>query len=447
MPFRSPTELELTDTMTAIAVPDTDQPGTLGAWRLSFREGLRALTQRGRAFVAGGVTAAGCGVVLGEHDLIRIGVLISFLPLVTAALTARSSHRLSLVRTISSSLIEVGQSAVVQLDLTNVGSATGLLLVEEQVPWALGQRPRFVVDSMQTGWHRSVDYPVRAEVRGIYEVGPLQIRVADPFGMLALTRTFVRTTTLVVIPTAEPLPPIPLLGAWTGSGDNRPRPFSSGSAADVTVREYQLGDDLRRVHWRSTARTGELMVRREEQPWQSRCTLFIDNRLGAHRGTGPDSSLERAITATASIAVHLSRLGFQVRLISADGEELEHAWHDGDVGAHARPILERLAALPGTDREELSTTWVDDTVTGGMFIGVFGALRDHDRAFLARLHSPGSASYAITLAVHSWSAREAGQDAQPGSGASTGWLQQRGWKASPLERTGSLQRAWQELGR
>ena len=77
----------------------------------------------------------------------------------------------------------------------------------------------------------------------------------------------------------SPLPTIPLTGAWTGSGDNRPRAFATGSAEDVTVREYRRGDDLRRVHWRSSARTGELMVRREEQPWQSRATLFLDNRL------------------------------------------------------------------------------------------------------------------------------------------------------------------------
>ncbi len=57
----------------------------------------------------------------------------------------------------------------------------------------------------------------------------------------------------MVTPRVLPLPPVPLSGAWTGSGDNRPRAFASGSAEDVTVREYRRGDDLRRVHWRSSA--------------------------------------------------------------------------------------------------------------------------------------------------------------------------------------------------
>ena len=107
----------------------------------------------------------------------------------------------------------------------------------------------------------------------------MTVRVSDPFGLVELGR---------VVPDHGPAhgrarapsrsPTIPLGGAWTGSGDNRPRAFATGSAEDVTVREYRHGDDLRRVHWRSSARIGELMVRREEQPWQSRATLFLDNR-------------------------------------------------------------------------------------------------------------------------------------------------------------------------
>lgn len=414
----------------------------------ALREGLGSLTARGRGFVAGGVTAAVAGIVLGERDLVRIGFLVALLPLVTAAATALSSNRLSLTRTLPATQVAVGETVQVQLELVNVGRATGLLLVEEQIPWALGQRPRFVIDPMQPGWHRKAGYPVRAELRGIYEIGPMRMRVADPFGMLALNRTFTKTTSLVVIPVAEPLPPIQLGGAWSGSGDNRPRPFSTGSAADVTVREYRRGDDLRRVHWRSTARVGDLMVRREEQPWQSRCTLFVDNRSGSHRGSGPDSSLERAITVAASIAVHLADLGYQVRLVSADGEEVDHSWHDGDVAAHARPVLERLAVLPTTKAADISGSWVDETVTGGMFIGVFGGLTADDRAFLARLHGAGSASYAVLLDVAGWAGRSSPELPVVHHREETvDWLHHRGWKAAELARWEPVATAWQELGR
>jgi uncharacterized protein (DUF58 family) len=290
---------------------------------------------------------------------------------------------------------------------------------------------------------------VQAEVRGKYDIGPLRVRVSDPFGLLELQRTFTKTAGLVVIPATEPLPPIPVLGAWTGTGDNRPRPFASGSAADVTVREYRVGDDLRRVHWRSTAKVGSLMVRREEQPWQSRCTVFIDNRARVHRGQGPHSSVERAVTAAASLAVHLTAQGFQVRLVSALGEEIEHGWHDGDVAASPRLLLERLAVLPTVSNRDLYTGWVDESVTAGLCVAVLGDVDDHDRDFLARLHHRGSASYAVVLDVDTWAARMHQPEfaRRPGRQPTSLWLRQRGWKAADLGRDGSLQAAWQELGR
>lgn len=424
------------------ADPGPASPVQRAGRRTPFRDTLGALTFRGRAFLAGGTTAAACGVALGERDLVRVGAVILLLPLVTAAFSARVGHRLSLVRSLPHTQTEINQPATVHLDLTNVGPATGILLAEEQVPWALGHRPRFVLTSMRPRRTRAVEYQVTAEVRGIYEIGPLRIRVTDPFGMLDLTRTFTSTSTLVVIPAAETLPVIPVLGARTGNGEDRPRPFSHGNAADVTVREYRLGDDLRRVHWRSSARTGELMVRREEEPWQARCTLFIDNRAAAHRGTGPDSSLERAVTAAASIAVHLSRLGFQVRLVDADGGQFDHGLHQGDVRTHARPVLEHLAALRASQVTELTTTWIDDSVTEGTFIGIFGALSPTDQRFLSRIRTRDGAPYAIALDVSSWTIRSGGE---PPPAPGVHWLRRQGWKASELTRFGSLPAAWQEL--
>lgn len=415
----------------------------------AVREALHGFTLRGRSFVAAGATAMVCGVVLGERDLVRIGMLVTLLPLVAALWIARSGNRLGLARSLGASQVEVGQRAVVHLELTNIGPTTGVLLIEEQIPWALGSRPRFVIDTMRPGWTRTIDYQVQADVRGRYDIGPLRVRVSDPFGLVELSRTFTRTASLVVIPTTEPLPAIPLLGAWTGSGDNRPRPFASGSAADVTVREYRVGDDLRRVHWRSTAKVGSLMVRREEQPWQSRCTLLVDNRARVHRGQGPQSSLERAVTAAASLAVHLAAQGFQVRLVSALGEEIEHGWHDGEVAADPRPLLERLAVLPTVAAHDLYTGWVDESVTAGMCVAVLGEVDDHDRDFLAGLHHRGSASYALVLDVDSWAARTAQPafTSRPGRPPTAVWLRQRGWKATELRRGGQLAAAWQELGR
>ena len=312
-----------------------------------MREALRGLTLRGRGFLAAGVTALVCALFLGHDELVRVGVLLVVLPLVTAFFLGRSRYRLGLVRTMSPTQVSAGQQARVQLDLNNDGrTPTGTLLLEDHIPYVLGTRPRFVVDRMGPKWKRHVDYQVRSDVRGRFVVGPMRVRLSDPFGLVELDRTFQSTSTLVVTPRVVPLPPVPISGAWTGSGDNRPRAFASGSAEDVTVREYRRGDDLRRVHWRSSAHAGELMVRREEQPWQSRATLFVDNRRFAHRGVGAASSFEHAVSVAASVAVHLVQRGFSVRLVTASGEQHGGTWHEhGTATAETAPLLESLAVL------------------------------------------------------------------------------------------------------
>ena len=75
-----------------------------------------------------------------------------------------------------------------QLDLSNDGRMpTGLLLLEDQIPYVLGTRPRFVVDRMGPRWQRTVSYQVRSDVRGRFEVGPMKVRLSDPFGLVELT--------------------------------------------------------------------------------------------------------------------------------------------------------------------------------------------------------------------------------------------------------------------
>ena len=409
-----------------------------------MREGLAGLTARGRAFVAAGTTAVVCAVLLGQDALTRVGVLLVALPLITAYLVGRSRYRLALVRTITPQLVTAGQPAQVQLEITNEGRApTGVLLLEDHVPYVLGTRPRFVVEGISHGWHRAVSYQVRSDLRGRFEIGPMTVRVADPFGLVELGRAFQTTVPLTVTPRTVALPTIPLTGAWTGSGDNRPRAFATGSAEDVTVRDYRRGDDLRRVHWRSSARTGELMVRREEQPWQSRATLFLDNRLEAHRGHGAASSLETAVSAAASIALHLSQRGFMVRLVTADGEERNTLWHDRASSQNTAPLLEALAVVTAAKRRTFETDWLSEGGHTGLLVAVLGDLGTRDRPMLARLQHHGSTPLAVALDVDAWLG-----PVDPGSDvASATFLTSLGWRAVGARPSDRLPALWQELGR
>jgi uncharacterized protein (DUF58 family) len=416
------------------------------ALRGSVRTALSSLTTRGRAFVSSGITASVCALALGLDDLARVGALLLVLPLVSALVVTRGRQRLAMTRTLSSTRVTVGQPARVEVSLRNEGRGpTGLLLLEDRVPYILGTRPRFVVDRMGPGWRRSVSYTARSDVRGHYTVGPMTVRVSDPFGLVELERTFRSTNALVVTPPVVPLPAIPLAGVWTGSGDNRPRDFAGGSAEDVTVREYRRGDDLRRVHWRSSAHAGELMVRREEQPWQSRATVFVDNRSHAHDGSGPASSLEHAVTVAASVAVHLARRGFQVRLATADSG---HGWHEhasttGETGA----LLEALALLRESPRPDIDVSWLGEAQQSGLLVAVLGRAAPLDRPVLGRMRHAASTPLAVVLDVERWSVahRPTEEEIHPHPSA-VALMKAAGWRAMSAGPDDLLASVWQQLG-
>ncbi len=415
-----------------------------------MRAAFRALTTRGRAFVSSGVTAVVCSWLLGLDDLARIGALLLALPTITAFVTTRGRHRLGLVRTVQPTRVTTGQPAKVSLELSNESrTPTGLLLLEEQVPYALGVRPRFVVDRMGSRWRRQVTYTLRSDVRGRYVIGPMTVRATDPFGLVELDRTFASTTAVVVTPRVIALPAIPLTGMWTGSGDNRPRDFAGGSAEDVTVREYRRGDDLRRVHWRSSAHAGELMVRREEQPWQSRATIFLDNRAHVHRGAGLTSSLEYAVVATASIALHLAQRGFRVRLITADGDEASASWHEqGALATESGPLLESLAVLQEVKVSHLRSAWMADSHQAGLLVSVLGEIGPHDQSVLAKMRHGASNSLALVLDVDRWT-RDSSSRGNKGAATADGavaMLAANGWVGVTARPDDPLVSVWEKLG-
>ncbi|MGI8433420.1 MAG: DUF58 domain-containing protein [Nocardioidaceae bacterium] len=411
-----------------------------------MREVLANLTTRGRAFLSAGITSSICAVVLGQRDLLRVGLFLVALPVITAWIAHRSRYLLSCSREITPSRTEVGQPAVVTLNLENPGRIpTGLLLLEDRVPYVLGSRPRFVVDQLRPRWSRSMEYAVRSELRGRYRIGPLSVRLSDPFGFVELTRSFTSMSSLVVTPAVVPLPAVRLSGDWMGSGDNRPRAFSTAGTEDVMVREYRMGDDLRRIHWRSTARTDELMVRREEQPHQSRATLLLDTRASAHRGTGAAASFEFAVSAAASIGAHLATENFLVRLISDQSQGADAEWHERGISgpAELRLLLEALSVVDTGPHQELAAGLEEHP--GGLVIAVLGSISPTDAAALSRLRATGARAMAILLDVAAWSRTGSETTARSSVDDQSALLQGHGWSvvvARPHDRLPSL---WQEF--
>jgi uncharacterized protein (DUF58 family) len=414
---------------------------------MSMRQALRGLTTRGRSFLAAAAAAGVSAFMLGERDLLRVAVLLAALPLLAAAYVGQTRYRLSCTRSVDPIRVPVGSPARVILRLSNLSRLpTGTLLLEDRLPYALGSRPRLVLERLGAQRASTVAYNVRAEVRGRYEVGPLVVRLTDPFGLCELSRAFTSTAHLTVVPQVHTLPNVRLTGMYAGSGDSRARSVAVHGEDDVATREYRDGDDLRRVHWRSTARVGELMVRREEQPWESRATIVLDTRRQGHRGEGPTSSFEWAVSAAASIALHLRRNGYKIRLVTGSGIDLDTTEHDGE-GA----LLDALAEVQLSAADDIPSTVerVRRRVDGGLIIGVFGGLTTPEADGLRALRSSNTTCIALLIDPATWlslpEAARAETDADAEATAAV--LLQGGWRVVGIEHGVSLASVWPRAAR
>lgn len=417
-----------------------------------MNDALSGLTRRGWTFLAIGGGAIVAAVLAGQRDVLRAGILLVVVPVISLIVALRSRVRLAASRSVEPPRVSVGERATVHLRLANSARIpTGVLLVEDSIPFTLGARPRFVLDHVWSRFRRDVTYAIDPVVRGRYKVGPLTVRVTDPFGMVELRRAFSEVGTLIVTPTVHPLPTVRLVGEWNGSGESRPRAIAAAGEEDATIRAYRTGDDMRRVHWRATAHHGELMVRREEQPWQSRATILLDTRTSGHTGEGIDSSLEWSVTAAASIGVHLSERGYAVRLATDHGGAVSTNWHDPASGPGDAKVslLDALAVVQ--PRRDASVGRWPDLLSGaeaatGLLVGVFGRLTEQEARVVAGLRQGSTAALAVVLDVMSWTSLGENNREQVRLTAGLQVLRSAGWNVIVAKRGEHLASLWERLG-
>jgi uncharacterized protein (DUF58 family) len=412
-----------------------------------MRQALRGLTTRGRSFLAAAGAAALSALVLGERDLLRVAVLLVALPVLAAAYVGQTRYRLACTRAVDPGRVPVGSPARVLLRLANLSRLpTGTLLLEDRLPYALGSRPRLVLERLAGQRASTVAYTVRAEVRGRYDVGPLVVRLMDPFGLCELSRSFQTIGKLTVVPQVVSLPSVRLAGEYAGSGDSRARSVAVHGEDDVATREYRNGDDLRRVHWRSTARVGELMVRREEQPWESRATIVLDTRRQGHRGEGPTSSFEWAVSATASIALHLRRSGYKVRLVTGGGVDLDTTERDGE-GA----VLDCLAEVNVSAAHDVGSLIerVRRRSEGGLVIAVLGGLSPAEAESMAALRKSSTTCIALLINSSTWLNLPEPARAEAVTAHETAALAllRTGWRVIGVEHGANLNALWPQAAR
>jgi len=166
----------------------------------------------------------------------------------------------------------------------------------------------------------NVVYDFRPTKRGIVNFSSLTLRCQDPFALAYRKWTVTDSTEILVLPSLEDvLPPKVALESEAWREDCRSAWQGNAYGDFHSLREYQPGDDLRRVHWRSSARLGQLVIRQSETQWQVGLSVVLDNRWGA----ASLDEFERMVGACASIIGACHRNSLPVRLYLLASEESE----------------------------------------------------------------------------------------------------------------------------
>jgi uncharacterized protein (DUF58 family) len=246
-----------------------------------------------------------------------------------------------------------GDRLEVHITLTAEGRV-GPFILDEQIPETLGVPVRVPIARIAPGNELSVSYSLTCARRGVYQVGPLVAVAGDPIGLAQRETVLCDSYELLVHPRVERVSDRPLTRQYEDPPMRPPvsRPWPSGMEL-YGMREFRPGDDVRRVVWRATARTGTLMVWEAEQGITDRILIVLDTDRRHHsRDGGVSESFEMAVRVAASIGVgHLS-----------DGYEVRCETNGGPLTRALRGVESTLLLLDGMARLELSRSPLTDVL-------------------------------------------------------------------------------------
>ena len=407
-------------------------------------------TTRASCLLAAGATALVCGLALGIVDLARAGVLALAVPLLASAVVTRSRLRITNRRSLEPSRVVSGETVVVNLTMSNTSLLpTGPLMLEDQLPAQFTGRARFAIDGLLGRESRTVSYRMPRLPRGRYRTGPLHLRLTDPFHLVDVRRSFTATSDVLVTPIVDALPGGEPPRSVDIGDDAGSHSIGARGADDASTREYRMGDDLRKIHWRSSARTGTLQVRQEERPWQGQLSMVLDLRTAAHAEIpaaevvpGTDdrvrSSLEWAVSAAASIGSHALVAGRGLDLLS----DLAAPKPVAITGpSQLNEVLATATASTRTDltpfQGALRALSQDSTV-----IAVLGEIDPATLDVLGQVHPRGTSRTALALLIDATTWMRDDEPPSSRCAAAAAVLRSAGWQTTIVRCGDSIAQAW-----
>lgn len=401
---------------------------------------LGLLTPRGLGMLLTALLLWAAARAFGVPELQMAAVGVVALLILAVVFVMLASARLRLDRLVRPARLFHDGAGEVELTLTNAGRLpTATLELRDRVPAILTTGSTLVVAPLRGGGRTTVRYPVRGLQRGRFDLGPLTVSMRDPFGVVARERLVGDTAPLTVYPPIWRLPDgVPIGGTTSMGGEGRPRPLPSGEDL-ANVREYVRGDDLRTVHWPSTAHRGKLMVRQAESPQDPRVVLLLDVRTDRHQGRGPTSSFETAVSAAASITYHVSARGRQVVLV-------DRPLRSAPLGLSWQEWLERLAdATPAdVDLPALLQQIGQGMAGDGTLVAVLTVPDAAELRVLVRSGRGFSTRIAVLVDADSHAGRPS-SDATARTQATAAALQAAGWRVTVVSAGDRFDDRWQDL--
>ena len=291
-------------------------------------------TLRGWAFSGAGLALIVLWYALGDPELLLAALFLVTAEVVALVTVRLRRSQLEVSRRLGSATVHDGDTTSVTLLIENHSRrAIGNISIEDDVN-QLGVAT-FEVARLRKDESTTATYRVTCRPRGVYRVGPTMVSTSDSLG-LAETRTPMGPVDrIVVYPALEELSGFPIVrGQDPAMQASRPEHSRRGGEDFYTLREYQRGDDLRRVHWPSSAKTDELMIRQLETPWQSRALVLLDVRDGSYESR---EAFEKAVSGAATIVTHLIGSGFDADLWAGDADPIDASRYG--------PAMERLALV------------------------------------------------------------------------------------------------------
>ncbi|MEO7720307.1 MAG: DUF58 domain-containing protein [Pseudolysinimonas sp.] len=347
----------------------------------------------------------------GRHEVLVVASAAVLLVLGGLLVARIRRPRLDVVRLFSPPVVSAGTSVQVTLRIQNKGAGPSPHLVwNDAIPWREDARPN-QLPPIGGGQSRNrlvtAHYELHPPRRGLYQIGPLVIEHEDPFGMANSTIAVGLPDRLVVVPAIVDLPAGgPTLADGEGSANLVQRRVT-GNDDDLTTREYRTGDALRRVHWRASARRGELMVRQEEHRSHPDARIILDTRLAGYPDVDIDETdvwhpvftsdaFEWTVRMLASLGVHLDTTGFHVTIEETAATQIEQLGERWD-GSRREGFLTSLAGVTLVDAgpERLQRAPIVDA--SGPIFAVLGDPEELTLDWLIRRRRGGDAAIAFLV--------------------------------------------------